>query len=98
LAGGVPGQGVGVEGIKGVKYAPMSPGMYENGKKWAVLRTFWLINCQKHRYLLKSILSRYTPETFFEKYINFKIFRYLRHCGAMPVQSFGNYIRPKPPG
>jgi hypothetical protein len=30
---GVPGQGVVVEGLKGVKYAPMPPGMYENGEK-----------------------------------------------------------------
>jgi hypothetical protein len=31
--GGVPGQGVVVEGVKGVKYAPMSPRMDKNGEK-----------------------------------------------------------------
>ncbi len=29
--GGVPGQEVVVEGVKGVKYNPMPPGMYETG-------------------------------------------------------------------
>jgi hypothetical protein len=31
--GGVPGQGVAVEGVKRVKYTPKPPGMYENGEK-----------------------------------------------------------------
>ncbi len=47
-------QGVVEEGVKGVKYAPMPPGMYENGKKQAVSHTFMLINCQKCHFLLKS--------------------------------------------
>ncbi len=33
MAGGVPGQGMVVEGVKGVKYAPKPPGMYENSEK-----------------------------------------------------------------
>jgi hypothetical protein len=33
LAGGIPSQGVVVEGNKGVKYIPKRPGIYENGKK-----------------------------------------------------------------
>ncbi len=33
MAGGVPRQGVVVEGDKGVKYAPKPPRMYEIGKK-----------------------------------------------------------------
>ncbi len=33
MAGGVPGQGVVVEGVKGVKYSPMLPDMYENSEK-----------------------------------------------------------------
>jgi hypothetical protein len=36
LAGGVPREGAVVEGVKGVKYAPMPPRMYENGEKQAV--------------------------------------------------------------
>ncbi len=30
---GVPGQGVVVEGVKGVHYAPKPPGIYKNGEK-----------------------------------------------------------------
>jgi hypothetical protein len=37
--GGVPRQGVVVEGVKEVKYAP-KPKMGENGEKQAVSRTF----------------------------------------------------------
>jgi hypothetical protein len=47
-------QGVVVEGVKGIKYAPMQPGMYENGKKQAVSHTFTRINRQKCHFLLKS--------------------------------------------
>jgi hypothetical protein len=36
LARGVPGQGVVVEVVKGVKYAPLPPEMYENDEKWVV--------------------------------------------------------------
>ncbi len=35
---------------------------------------------------------------FFEEYINFKSCRYLKHCGVIPVQSFGSNICPQPPG
>jgi hypothetical protein len=30
----------------------------------------------------------------FKEYISFKIFCYFRHCGVIPVQSFGSHIRP----
>jgi hypothetical protein len=43
-------------------------------------------------------LTRYTHETFFEEYINFKIFRNLSHCGVIPVRNFGSHIRPQPHG
>jgi hypothetical protein len=33
LAGGAPGQGVVVEGVKGDKYIPKPPGMYKNSEK-----------------------------------------------------------------
>jgi hypothetical protein len=32
LAGRVPGQGLVVKGVKGVKYVPKSPGMYKNSE------------------------------------------------------------------
>ncbi len=34
--------------------------------------------------------------TFFEEYINFKIFRNLSCCGVIPVRSFGSHIRLQP--
>ncbi len=43
-------------------------------------------------------LTRYTHETFFEEYINIKIFRNLSRCGVIPVRSFGSHIRPQPHG
>jgi hypothetical protein len=43
-------------------------------------------------------LTRYTPETFLEEYINLKFFSYLRHCGVIPVQNFGSHIRLQLPG
>jgi hypothetical protein len=52
IGGGVPGQGVMVEGAKGVKYAPMLPGMYENGEKLSALLTCWLLNHRKRRFWL----------------------------------------------
>ncbi len=35
---------------------------------------------------------------FFEEYINFNIFRYLKRCAAIPVLSFGSHIRLHLPG
>ncbi len=46
--------------------------------------------------LLKS--NKIYSKDFFEKYINFTIFPYLRCCGVIPVQSCGSPIRPQPPG
>jgi hypothetical protein len=37
-----------------------------------------------------KVLKKYTPETFSEEYI--------RHCGVIPVQSFGSHIHPQLPG
>ncbi len=69
----------------------------KTAKKRAVSRTFLLINHRKCCFSLKY-LTRYTHQTFFEEYINFKIFRNLSHCGVIPVRSFGSQIRPQPHG
>jgi hypothetical protein len=98
LAGGVPGQGVVVEGVKGVKYGPMLPDMYENGEKTGNFLHFLANKSPKTPFFAQKYLTRYTPETSFEQYINFKIFRYFGHCGVIPVQSFGRHLRPQPPG
>jgi hypothetical protein len=62
-----------VEGVKGVKYTPLLPTKYKNGGKRVVSLTFWL----KTLFFAQKYLTRYTPKTFFEEYINFNIFRYL---------------------
>jgi hypothetical protein len=49
-------------------------------------------------FFAQKYLTRYTLEMFFEEYINFKNFHYLRHYGVLPVQSFKNHICPQPPG
>ncbi len=67
---------------------PMPPGMYENGEKTGAKTPFFA----------KKYFTRHTPETFFQEYINFKIFCVLRHCGVIPVQSFGSHICPQPHG
>jgi hypothetical protein len=48
----------------------------------------------KTQFFAQKYLTRYTPKTFFEEYINFKIFSYLRHCGVIHVQSFGSHTPP----
>ncbi len=70
----------------------------KTAKKREVSRTFWPINRRKRRFSALKYLTRYTHETFFEEYINFKIFSYLSHCGVIPVRSFGSHIRPQPHG
>jgi hypothetical protein len=78
LAGGVPWQGVVVEGVKGVKYASMSPGMYENSEKAGGFAHFLAYKLPKTPFFAQKYLTRYTPETFIKEYINFKIFRVLK--------------------
>jgi hypothetical protein len=97
LAGGLPGQGAVVEGVKGVKYTPMLPRMYKNGKKTGGFAHFLAYKLPKTLFFAQKFLTRYTPETFFKEYINFKIFCYFRHCGVIPILSFGSHIQPQPP-
>jgi hypothetical protein len=48
----------------------------------------------KMSFFAQKYSTRYTPKTFFEEYINFKNFCYLRHCGVLPVQSYESHICP----
>jgi hypothetical protein len=45
----------------------------------------------------QEYLTRYTHETFFEEFKNFKT-HYLSHCRVIPLQSFGSHTRPQPHG
>jgi hypothetical protein len=93
--GGVPGPGVVVER----SYIPSQP--YEiakNGKKNGGFAHVLAYNSPKTPFFALKYFTRYTHETFFEEYINFKIFHNLSHCGVIPVRSFGSHIRPQPHG
>jgi hypothetical protein len=82
LAGGVPGPGVVVER----SYIPSQPyKIANNGEKTGGFTHVFAYKSPKTPFFGIKYLTRYTQETFFEEYINFKIFRNLSHCGVMPV-------------
>jgi hypothetical protein len=91
--GEVPGQRVVVEGVKGVKYTPMPPDIYER-RKTSGFPHFLAYKSPKTLFFAQKYLTRYTPEMFFEEYINFNIFHYLSHCEVSKVI----YVHPQPPG
>jgi hypothetical protein len=70
LTGGVPGQRVVVEGVKGVKYAPMLPGMYEKDEKMGDFGHCLAYKLPKTSFFTQKNLTKYTSETFFEENIN----------------------------
>ncbi len=80
-------------------YKPSQP--YEiakNGEKTGGFAHILAYKSPKTPFFALKYLTRYTHETFFEEYINFKNFRNLSHCGVTPVRSFGSHIRPQPHG
>ncbi len=80
-------------------YKPSQPDkIAENGKKTGGFTHIFAYKSPKTPFFAIKYLTRYTHETFFEKYINFKIFRNLSHCGVIPVRIFGSHIRPQPHG
>jgi hypothetical protein len=95
IGGGVPGPGVVVESFIEVIYCIPSQ-QYEiakNGEKTDGFAHVLAYKSPKTPFFALKYLTRYTHKTFFEEYINFKIFRNLSHCGVIPVQSFGSHIR-----
>jgi hypothetical protein len=46
---------------------------------------FLALKSPKMPFFALKYLIRYTPKMFYEEYINFNIFCYLRHCGVIPV-------------
>ncbi len=96
LAGGVPGPGAVVER----SYIPSQP--YEianNGEKTGGFAHVLAYKSPKTPFFAKKYLTRYTHETFFEEYTNFRA-HYLSHCRDISVhlQSFGSNIRSQPHG
>jgi hypothetical protein len=91
----VPGPGVVVER----SYIPSQP--YEiakNGEKTVGFAHVFAYKSPKTPFFAIKYFTRNTHETFFEEYINFKIFRNLSHFGVITVRSFGSHIRPQPHG
>jgi hypothetical protein len=80
-------------------YKPSQP--YEiakNGKKTGSFAHVFAYISPKTPFFAIKYLTRYTHETFFEEYINYKIFRNSSHYGVIPVRSFGSHICPQPHG
>ncbi len=95
----MPGQGVVVKGVKGVKYAPMLPKMYENCEKTGSFPNFLACKLPKTPFFAQKYLTRYTPEMFFEEYINFKHFFILKALWNYIRSKFQkSYSLPQPPG
>jgi hypothetical protein len=90
----VPGPGVVVER----SYIPSQ--LYEiakNGEKTGDFEHVLACKSPKTPFFTLKYLTRYTHETFFEEYTNFEG-HYLSRCRDIPLQSFGNHIRPQPHG
>jgi hypothetical protein len=63
--GVVPRQVVVVEGVKGVKYAPMLPEIYKNGEKMGGFPHFLVYKLLRTPFFAQKYFTRYTPETFY---------------------------------
>jgi hypothetical protein len=80
-------------------YIPSQP--YEiakNGEKTVGFAHVFAYKSPKTPFFAIKYLTRNIHETFFEEYINFKIFRNLSHFGVITVRSFGSHICPQPHG
>jgi hypothetical protein len=73
---------------------PCPLGIYKNGQ----FPTLTDLKDAKNILFYLKVLNNYTPKTFYEEYINFKIFCNLRRYGVIPVQNFGSHIYPQSPG
>ncbi len=71
------------------------PEIDENGEKTGSFAHVSAYKSPKTPFFAQKYLTRYTQETFFEEYTNFKA-HYLSHCRVIPLQSFGSHIRSQP--
>ncbi len=94
----MPDPGVVVESFIEVISPSKQYEIAKNSKKTGGFAHVLAYKSLKMPFFALKYLTRYTHETFFEKYTNFKIFRNLSHCGVIPVRSFGSHIRPQPHG
>jgi hypothetical protein len=72
--------------------------MYKNSEKTGGFTHFLAYKFAKNAVFHSNVLNKICSPDFFEEYINFLAFHYLRHCGVIPVQSFGSHISPQLPG
>jgi hypothetical protein len=75
--GGVPGQGVVAEGVKGVKHTPLPPEIYKNGEKTGGFPHFLAYKLPKMPFFTQKYLTRYPPKTFLrnESILNFALLK-----------------------
>jgi hypothetical protein len=67
----------------------------KTAKKTGGLEHFLAYKWSKTPLFTQKYLTRYSPKTFFEEYINFKIFHYFRHHGAtIPCSKFWKSYMP----
>jgi hypothetical protein len=64
---------------------PSRPECTKTAPKRLVLHTFCPKNRKKRHFFNLKVLYKIYSRDFFEKYINFTIFRYLRRCGVIPA-------------
>jgi hypothetical protein len=94
----VRGLGVAVGGVKKVKKAFQAVRNVRKRRQKGQFPTLLALKiAQKKTFFNQKLLNKIYSQDVFKKYINFKIFRNLRRCGVIPVQSFGSHIRPQPP-
>ncbi len=72
------------------------PEMHKNIFKNGGFTHFLAYKSLKTPFFTQKYLTRYNFEMFFEEYMNFKLFLYLGHCEAIPLQRFGSHICPQP--
>jgi hypothetical protein len=88
--------GGGRGGLRSQRSLPSRP-KYMKSKKTGSFAHVLAYKYPKTLFFAQIYLTRYTRETFFEKYVNFQN-HYLSQCGVIPVQRFGSHIRPQPQG
>jgi hypothetical protein len=90
-------RGGGWEGNRSQISLPSRPKYMKMVKKTGSFAHVLANNLPKTPFFAEKYLERYTHETFFEEYMNFKT-HYFSHCRVIPLQSFGSHKRPQPHG
>ncbi len=96
IGGGVPGPGGGGRGgLRSQISLPSRPKYTKTAKKPGGFAHVLAYKSTKTPFFAQKYLTRYTHETFFDKYVNFQN-HFLIRCGVIPVQRFRSHIRAQP--